>query len=156
MATLDTVDLGPAHAPREESIKAFKEFEHELRKQLIHLRHDHDKHSPESFLSARNLSDHELATFSSDDFILVRVAPTAYGFILLGKLRLPALVALARDETALTDIHFRAFSDGPDQESNFHSFHTRDIDTPTTEGDGHLHTYQSLFPQSEPLEWFDA
>lgn len=41
-ATAETVKLGPAHEPKEESIKAFKEIEHELKKQLVHLRHEHD------------------------------------------------------------------------------------------------------------------
>jgi hypothetical protein len=41
-ATAETIDLGPEHEPKEESIKAFKEIEHELKKELVHLRHDHD------------------------------------------------------------------------------------------------------------------
>lgn len=41
-ATAETVKLGPPHAPKQESIKAFKEIEHELKKQLVHYRHDHD------------------------------------------------------------------------------------------------------------------
>lgn len=48
-ATKETVDLGPPHAPKEESIKAFKEIESELKKQLVHLRHDHDSRSRPSF-----------------------------------------------------------------------------------------------------------
>lgn len=41
-ATAETVKLGPAHEPKEESIKAFNEIEHELKKQLVHIRHEHD------------------------------------------------------------------------------------------------------------------
>jgi len=41
-ATAETVKLGPPHEPKEESIKAFKEVEHELKKQLVHIRHQHD------------------------------------------------------------------------------------------------------------------
>ncbi len=41
-ATAETVKLGPPHAPKQESIKAFKEIEHELKRQLVHIRHDHD------------------------------------------------------------------------------------------------------------------
>jgi len=42
MATADTVNLGPPHAPKEESINVFNEIQHELKKQLIHIRHQHD------------------------------------------------------------------------------------------------------------------
>ncbi len=44
-ATAATVDLGPPHEPGEESIKAFKEVEHELKKHLIHTRHEHNSGS---------------------------------------------------------------------------------------------------------------
>ena len=46
MATQDTVDLGPPHAPKEDSIKAFNEIEHDLKRQLIHTRHQHDSKQP--------------------------------------------------------------------------------------------------------------
>lgn len=45
-ATKDTVNLGPPHEPKEESIKVFKEIVHDLKKQLVHLRHDHDSKCP--------------------------------------------------------------------------------------------------------------
>ena len=48
-ATAETVDLTPPHAPKSEAIKSFKELEHELKRELIHLRHDHDKHEKEYF-----------------------------------------------------------------------------------------------------------
>lgn len=143
MATRDTADLGESHPPRQESIDAFNAIEHELKKQFIHLRHDHDKHEPESFAAARDLSDHELASFSVDDFVLVRVATTAYGIILFGKLRLPALPGAY--------VHFRAFSEGKDQDALFHSFHTQDAE----DANGHK-TYRTLFTEDEPLDWFDA
>lgn len=41
-ATAETVDLGPPHEPKHESIKAFKEIECELKKELVHLRHQHN------------------------------------------------------------------------------------------------------------------
>lgn len=48
-ATAETVELSPPHAPKEEAIKSFKELEHELKRELVHLRHDHDKHEKEYF-----------------------------------------------------------------------------------------------------------
>ena len=40
MATAETVDLGPPHVPKEESIIAFKEIEVDMKRHLQHLRHD--------------------------------------------------------------------------------------------------------------------
>ncbi|ERT00265.1 uncharacterized protein SPSK_09889 [Sporothrix schenckii 1099-18] len=147
-ATKETSDLGEAHVPKAASVTAFGEIEHELKTQLVHLRHEHDKHEPESFAVARNISDHDLASFSADDFVLVRVASTAYGLILFGKLRLPAL---AQSGSRTAYVHFRAFSEGPDQPAKFHSFHTADIES----ADGHK-SFRSLFAKDDPLDWFDA
>ena len=89
------------------------------------------------------MSDHDLVRFSQDDFVLVRVATTAYGIILFGKLRLPALPGAY--------VHFRAFSEGPDDDALFHSFHTEDREDEA----GHK-TFRTLFTEDEPLDWFDA
>lgn len=93
------------------------------------------------------MGDHELTAFAAHDFVLVRVAATAYGLILFGKLRIPAL---AKGGDAPAFVHFRAFSEGPDQEAKFHSFHTAD----TEDAEGHK-SFRSLFTEAEPLEWFD-
>ncbi|CAK7203331.1 hypothetical protein SEUCBS139899_006062 [Sporothrix eucalyptigena] len=150
MATKETADIGAPHEPKEASIKAFGEIEAELKKQLVHLRHEHDKHEPQCFASARHVSDHQLASFSAEDFVLVRVATTAYGLILFGKLRIPALASGGGSSTPAY-VHFRAFSEGPDQPALFHSFHTAD----TEDADGNK-TFRSLFTADEPLVWFDA
>ena len=39
--------MGSPHQPKEASIKAFGEIEHELKKQLVHLRHEHDSKQTE-------------------------------------------------------------------------------------------------------------
>jgi hypothetical protein len=49
MATAETVELGPPHEPKEESIKTFNEIEVELKKTLQHLRHDMNSNYLKSF-----------------------------------------------------------------------------------------------------------
>ncbi|CAK7268096.1 hypothetical protein SEPCBS119000_002887 [Sporothrix epigloea] len=149
-ATIETADMGVAHEPKEASIKAFGEIEEELKTKLIHLRHEHDKHEPQSFAAARQLSDAELSDFSADDFVLVRVATTAYGLLLFGKLRIPALARGGGDDTPAY-VHFRAFSAGPDQPSLFHSFHTADSE----DAQGNK-TFHSIFTAKDELVWFNA
>ncbi|KAJ9157288.1 hypothetical protein NKR23_g129 [Pleurostoma richardsiae] len=147
MATAETIDLGPEHEPKEESIKAFKEIEHELKKELVHLRHDHDKHEKEYFEAVSHLSDHDLAAFSDADFVAVRVAVTAYGLHLLGKLRIPAC-----PDTGPAYVHFRIFEPvGGEEPARLHSIHTEEA--PDESGGT---KYRAIFTRDDPLEWFDT
>ncbi|KAK3695222.1 hypothetical protein B0T22DRAFT_438245 [Podospora appendiculata] len=145
MATKETVDLGPPHAPKEESINTFKQIEHELKKLLVHTRHEHNKHEPEYFAAVAHLSDAQLAAFTSDDLEQVRVAVSAYGLHLFGKVRIPAL-----SEPGPAYIHFRAFTGGPYDEPKLHCIHTEEKD----EADGGK-TFRAIFREDDPLEWFD-
>ncbi|KAK4673527.1 hypothetical protein QC763_112810 [Podospora pseudopauciseta] len=146
MATAETVELGATHEPKEESLRVFEQIEHELKKTLVHIRHEHDKHEPEYFAAAEHLSDAELAGFTLDDFQQVRVAVSAYGIHIFGKVRIPAL-----PDDGPAYIHFRAFTGGPDDEAKLHSIHTEDKEEP----DGG-HTFRAIFTQNDPLEWFDT
>ncbi|KAK5652617.1 hypothetical protein OQA88_10378 [Cercophora sp. LCS_1] len=145
-ATADTVDLGPPHEPKEESINVFNEIQHELKKHLVHIRHEHNKHEKEYFAAVEHLSDAELAGFGANDFSEVRVAFTAYGIILFGKVRIPAM-----PEEGPAYIHFRAFTTGPDDKAKLHSIHTEE-----KEHEGGDRTYRAIFSVSDPLEWFDT
>ncbi|KAK3330271.1 hypothetical protein B0H66DRAFT_527633 [Apodospora peruviana] len=146
MATAETVDLGPPHEPKEESIKVFKDIEPELKKHLIHIRHQHDKHEPEYFAAVEHLSDAQLASFGADDFQEVRVAVSAYGIHLFGKVRIPDM-----PDSGPAYIHFRAFTGGPDDEPKLHSIHTEE-----KEESGGGKTFRAIFTKNDPLEWFDT
>ncbi|KAK4659717.1 hypothetical protein QC762_112810 [Podospora pseudocomata] len=146
MATAETVELGATHEPKEESLRVFEQIEHELKKTLVHIRHEHDKHEPEYFAATEHLSDAELAGFTLDDFQQVRVAVSAYGIHIFGKVRIPAL-----PDDGPAYIHFRAFTGGPDDEAKLHSIHTEDKEEP----DGG-HTFRAIFTKNDPLEWFDT
>ncbi|EQB44611.1 hypothetical protein CGLO_16624 [Colletotrichum gloeosporioides Cg-14] len=92
-ATAETVDLGPVHEPKEESVKVFKDIEHELKKELLHTRREYQKHEREYFQAVEELDDDQLAGFSSKDLVAVRVGVSAYGVHLFGKIRIPAIRA---------------------------------------------------------------
>jgi hypothetical protein len=151
MATADTAPLSDPHSPKEASIMAFGEFEAELRRLIIHERHDKAKHDLPYFAAAEGVSDHDLATFSVSDWVLVRHAPVAYGHILFGKLRVPALAAAGNPNCY---IHFRAFEPEASTEeakAEVHSIHTERLEQPN----GSFH-YRALFTEEDPLEWFDT
>ncbi|KAF5632468.1 hypothetical protein F52700_6455 [Fusarium sp. NRRL 52700] len=146
-ATAETVDLGPVHPPKEDSITAFEQILPELKKTLVHLRHDYNKHEPEYFAAAEHLSDQDLVGFSADDFEAVRVATSAYGIHLFGKLRIPALP----DPSGPSYIHFRVFIGGGDEPPKLHSIHTEEREDPSGGK-----TYRAIFTKNDELEWFDT
>jgi hypothetical protein len=75
----------------------------------------------------------------------VRVAVSAYGIHLFGKLRIPAL-----PDSGPAYIHFRMFVAGGEP-ATLHSIHTEE-----KEVDGGDKTYRAIFTGDDPLEWFDT
>jgi hypothetical protein len=148
MATAETAQLSEPHAPKEASLALYAEIEGELKKSLVHERHDKAKHGLPYFEAAAHLSDADLASFSQADFELVRHAQVAYGHILFGKLRIPALA-----DTRNCYVHFRAFEPEPgtERKAELHSIHTERIEEPN----GGF-KYRALFSKDDPLEWFDT
>jgi hypothetical protein len=92
------------------------------------------------------LADHDLTAFSSSDFEQVRVAMSAYGIHMFGKVRIPAM-----SDTGPAYIHFRAFIAGGDEPAKLHSIHTEEKEEP----DGGK-KYRAIFTKEDPLEWFDT
>ncbi|TGJ87672.1 hypothetical protein E0Z10_g1117 [Xylaria hypoxylon] len=144
MATIDTVDLSPLHPPKEESLKAFAEVETDLKSKLLHLRHTYLKHEPEYFAAVQHLSDSNLTSFSNADLESVRVAQSAYGIHLLGKIRLPAM-----PDSGPAYLHVRVFVS--DEPAKLHSIHTEEREEP----DGGKR-YRAIFTKDDALEWFDT
>ncbi|RGP73635.1 hypothetical protein FLONG3_6285 [Fusarium longipes] len=147
MATAETVDLGPAHTPKEDSIIAFEQILPELKKTLVHTRRDYNKHEPEYFAATEHLSDQDLVGFSADDFVSVRAATSAYGVHLFGKLRIPAMP----DPSGPAYIHFRVFIGGGDEPPKLHCIHTEE-----REDSSGGKTYRAVFTNDDELEWFDT
>ncbi|KAF4338245.1 hypothetical protein FBEOM_7863 [Fusarium beomiforme] len=147
MATAETVDLGPVHPPKEDSIAAFEQILPQLKKTLVHLRHNYNKHEPEYFAAVANLSDQGLVGFSADNFEAVRVATSAYGIHLFGKLQIPAVA----DPSGPAYIHFRVFIGGGDEPPKLHSIHTEE-----REDSNGGKTHRAIFDKNDELEWFDT
>lgn len=99
-----------------------------------------------------SLSDDELTSFSASDLESVRVANSAYGLHLFGKVRIP------KADGAY--IHIRIFgsakenTDGSsldEREYKLHSIHTEEV----VKGDGDR-VYRAIFGKNDELEWFDT
>ena len=145
MATAETVDLGPPHPPKEDTIEAFNAILPDLKHKLVHLRRDYSKHEKEYFAAVENLSNHDLADFSAENLESVRVAQSAYGIHLFAKVRIPAL-----PDSGPAYIHVRIFTTGADS-TKLHSIHTEEKDD---EAGGK--TYRAIFTKDDELEWFDT
>lgn len=168
MATRETAELGPAHPPKPASIAAYKELfiRHApdpdaisqapfLPDVLLHKFHADEKHETTYFhvlrengLTARDLI--ESIKPSEDDANCpqmeeVRVARTAYGFILFAKVRIPVL-----PEDGPCYLHVRLFEPEPgtNKPAELHSILT---DSPRDNGG----SYEAIYPKDELLEWFD-
>ncbi|RKK66946.1 hypothetical protein BFJ69_g14951 [Fusarium oxysporum] len=89
----------------------------------------------------------DLVGFSADDFEAVRVATSAYGIHLFGKLRIPALP----DPSGPSYIHFRVFIGGGDEPPKLHSIHTEE-----REDSSGGKTYRAIFTKNDELKWFDT
>jgi hypothetical protein len=98
------------------------------------------------------VSDADLASFSADDLESVRVAASAYGLHLFGKVRVPAVSGAY--------IHVRVFgsakegTDGSsldEREYKLHSIHTEEV----VKEDGDK-VYRAIFGKGDELEWFDT
>ncbi|KAJ4984177.1 hypothetical protein SVAN01_10348 [Stagonosporopsis vannaccii] len=163
MATEDTVQLSEAHAPHQASIDAFESILETLKEELMKLRHDHDStghhltatylltllgHEPEYFRAVQHIPDSDLASFTAHDLESVRVAISAYGLHLFGKIRI----------TAVDDgyIHVRVFgspkngTDGSstdEREYSLHSIHTEEV----VKEDGDR-VYRAIFGRHDELE----
>ncbi|KAI1269195.1 hypothetical protein F5Y18DRAFT_373882 [Xylariaceae sp. FL1019] len=170
MATADTVTLGDPHPPKEESIKAFGEVEEELKKQLLHMKHTYlstvpphppvphlqlphqtnlpAEHEPEYFAAVQHLSDDDLTSFSTSDLETVRVAQSAYGIHIFGKIRIPAMPT-----SGPAYLHVRVFVSEDDGKTvqKLHCIHTEEKE----ESDGDK-KYRAIFNAEDELEWFDT
>jgi hypothetical protein len=80
--------------------------------------------------------------FAANDLVLVRVATSAYGLHLFGKVRLP-------ESHGKAYFHFRTFVGG--DMVKVHCIHTEEI-----EDVGGNNTFKAIFSQNDPLEWFDT
>ncbi|KII92893.1 hypothetical protein PLICRDRAFT_37692 [Plicaturopsis crispa FD-325 SS-3] len=151
MASSEELNFNAPHAPHPNAISAFSVLLPTIKSEIVKSRHDWDKHEPKMWSRASSLSDHELTNFDLEkDLVEVRSAPTSYGTVILGKLRIPAV----KDEEGEGFVHVR-IHDPPnrgDQDVIFHSLFT---DEGERDADGHPHLWRAIQPDSKPLEFFN-
>lgn len=91
-ADAEQIDLNAPHAPTDKAFEAFEVVEHTIKSEILKSRHHWNKHEPRMWSRAEGVSDEDLVAFSiRNDLVEIRSAPTSYGTIILGKIRLPAI-----------------------------------------------------------------
>ncbi|GAA5852308.1 hypothetical protein JCM8547_006731 [Rhodosporidiobolus lusitaniae] len=146
MATTSTVELNAPHPPHANSIRGFATVEEELKRELVKLRHHWDQHEPKMFVRAKDVSDEELTSWELEkDLEQVRSASTAYGAVIFGKLRIPAIVD--------GYIHVRIHDTPGEAQENvrFHSIYTGEI----RNDEGKVVDWQAIQTKETPLEFFN-
>ena len=84
--------MNAPHPPTVKAVEAFNVALHQIKAEIVKSRHHWDKHEPKMWSRAAGISDNDLVHFTiEDDLVECRSAPTSYGTIILGKMRLPAV-----------------------------------------------------------------
>ncbi|KAF9482129.1 hypothetical protein BDN70DRAFT_904877 [Pholiota conissans] len=151
MASTEQLIFNEPHAPKETAVEAFNILLHNLKAEIVKSRHHWDKHEPRMWERAQGLTDDELVSFTIEkDLIEVRSAPTSYGTIILGKLRLPKV----NDAEGEGFVHVR-IHDPPNrgaEDVRFHSLFTEEIrpveENPPT-------GFRAIQTRERPLEFFN-
>ncbi|KAI5123699.1 hypothetical protein M0805_001725 [Coniferiporia weirii] len=151
MATREIVELNEPHPPHPNAIEAFEVVEHAIKAAILKSRHHWDAHEPRMWARAAGLSNEQLVDFSiAKDLVLVRSGPTAYGTIIFGKLRIPAV----NDDEGAGFVHVR-IHDPPNKGDSDVLFHSILTDEGSRDADGHPTTWNAIQTMDTPLEFFN-
>ncbi|RPD60053.1 hypothetical protein L226DRAFT_534996 [Lentinus tigrinus ALCF2SS1-7] len=151
MADAEQIDLNAPHAPTDKAFEAFEVVEHTIKSEILKSRHDWDKHEPRMWSRAQGVSNEDLVAFSiRDDVVEIRSAPTSYGTIILGKIRLPAI----NDAEGEGYIHVR-IHDPPNRGTEDVVFHSLWTDEGNRDADGRPTTWRAIQNRDTPLEFFN-
>lgn len=153
MADASTCELTASHPPKAAAIKSFKHLLPEVKRELIRLRHNHDKHEPEYFASVSALSDKELVSFDESDIVAVRAGRVAYGVIIFGKVKLqsPGKYIFVRWFVGGEDEDDDGKVEADEVEYKFHSFYTEE--RPEADADGTT-KYRAIMGEKDELFFF--
>ncbi|KAF7792411.1 hypothetical protein EIP86_003448 [Pleurotus ostreatoroseus] len=151
MASSEQINLNAPHRPTAKAIEAFNVVLHQIKSEIVKSRHHWDKHEPKMWARAAGLSDAELVNFTmEEDLVECRSAPTSYGTVILGKIRIPAV----NDEEGEGFIHVR-IHDPPNRGTEDVMFHSLFTDEGNRDADGRPTTWRAIQTKDVPLEFFN-
>ncbi|KAI0690546.1 hypothetical protein BC835DRAFT_1364310 [Cytidiella melzeri] len=151
MASSEELTFNAPHAPHPNAIEAFNVVLHTIKSEIVKSRHHWDQHEPKMWSRAAGLSDHDLTHFTVEhDLVECRSAPTSYGNIILGKIRIPAV----KDEEGEGFVHVR-IHDPPNRGTEDVVFHSIFTDEGHRNADGQPTTWRAIQTRDTPLDFFN-
>ncbi|KAK0241817.1 hypothetical protein EDD85DRAFT_416963 [Armillaria nabsnona] len=151
MASAEELVFNDPHSPHPNALLAFGKVLGRIKFEILKSRKDWDKHEPKMWSRAHGVSDDDLTAFNlEEDLVLVRSAPTSYGTIILGKIRLPAI----NDDQGEGYIHVR-IHDPPGGSTDDVMFHSLFTDEGNKNADGQATTWRAIQTKDTVLEFFN-
>ncbi|TFK54199.1 hypothetical protein OE88DRAFT_1654740 [Heliocybe sulcata] len=151
MASSEEIVLNDPHSPSPKAIEAFNHILPTIKSEIIKSRHHWDKHEPKMWSRAAGISDAALVDFTiENDLVQCRSAPTSYGTVILGKIRLPAV----KDGEGEGFMHIR-IHDPPNRGTDDIMFHSLFTDEGNRDADGRPTTWRAIQTAQAPLEFFN-
>ncbi|KAG7446308.1 uncharacterized protein BT62DRAFT_993972 [Guyanagaster necrorhizus] len=153
MASAEELVFNDPHPPHPNAILAFGKVLGHIKFEILKSRKDWDKHEPKMWSRARGITNDDLVAFNlEDDLVLVRSAPTSYGTIILGKIRIPAI----NDDEGEGYIHVRrSIHDPPGGSTDDVRFHSLFTDEGNKNADGQATTWRAIQTKDTALEFFN-
>ncbi|KAF9653193.1 hypothetical protein BDM02DRAFT_3153386 [Thelephora ganbajun] len=150
-ASEEQLNFNDPHPPRENALDAFSEVVTTIKQEMIKSRRHWDAHEPRMWSRAAHLSDKELTSFHlHKDIVLVSSAATAYGTIILGKIRIPGI----DDDQGEGFVHVR-IHDPPNRGIEDIIFHSIFTDEGNRDKDGRPTTWRAVQTAGTPLTFFN-
>ncbi|KZT26712.1 hypothetical protein NEOLEDRAFT_1111962 [Neolentinus lepideus HHB14362 ss-1] len=151
MASAEEIVLNGPHTPTPKAIEAFNHIVSTIKSEIIKSRHHWNKHELKMWSRAAGISDTDLVDFTvENDLVQCRSAPTSYGTVILGKIRLPAV----KDDEGEGFVHVR-IHDPPNRGTDDIMFHSLFTDEGNKNADGHPTTWRAVQTAETPLEFFN-
>ncbi|KAJ3554024.1 hypothetical protein NM688_g3317 [Phlebia brevispora] len=151
MASSEEIVLNAPHPPTAKAVEAFNVVVHQIKSEIVKSRHHWDKHEPKMWSRVAGLSDAQLVDFTiENDLVEVRSAPTSYGTVILGKIRIPAV----NDDEGEGFVHVR-IHDPPNRGTEDVLFHSLFTDEGNRDADGRPTTWRAVQTRDVPLEFFN-
>ncbi|KAI0051914.1 hypothetical protein FA95DRAFT_1484390, partial [Auriscalpium vulgare] len=151
LATEETLSFNAPHKPHPNALEAYHHILPTIKAEIIKSRHHWNKHEPRMWSRAHGLSDEQVVGFTLDkDLVEVSSAPTSYGTIILGKIRIPAV----NDSEGEGFVHVR-IHDPPNRGTEDVVFHSIFTDEGHRNADGHPTTWRAIQTAETPLTFFN-
>ncbi|KAH6914304.1 hypothetical protein BKA70DRAFT_1261005 [Coprinopsis sp. MPI-PUGE-AT-0042] len=151
MASSEMLSFSDPSPPKQTGLDAFNAILPTIKSEILKSRKHWDLHEPKMWSRAKGLSDEQLSDFTIEqDLVEIRSASTSYGYVLLGKIKIPAV----NDDEGEGYVHVR-IHDPPNRGVQDVIFHSLWTDEAERDADGRPTKWRAVQTKETPLEFFN-